>query len=87
MHDLIERLRQADLVVGFDVKVTRLVHEHGCRHKELFFHDRFARKQRVYPESSAFVAAKALIACSSSARLCAADTCVRTRAVPCGTTG
>jgi DEAD/DEAH box helicase domain-containing protein len=31
----------------FDVKVTRLVHEHGCRHKELFFHDRFARKQRV----------------------------------------
>ena len=31
----------------FDVKVTRLVHEHGCRHKELFFHDRFARRQRV----------------------------------------
>ncbi|MEY2501753.1 MAG: box helicase protein [Verrucomicrobiota bacterium] len=31
----------------FDVKVTRLVHEHGCRHKELFFHDRFARKQRI----------------------------------------
>src|SRR5881394_3598782 len=31
----------------FDVKVTRLVHEHGCRHKELFFHDRFARKRRV----------------------------------------
>ena len=31
----------------FDVKVTRLVHEHGCRHKELFFHDRFAQKQRV----------------------------------------
>jgi hypothetical protein len=26
----------------FDVKVTRMVHEHGCRHKELFFHDRFA---------------------------------------------
>jgi hypothetical protein len=23
------------------------LHEHGCRHKELFFHDRFARKQRV----------------------------------------
>jgi hypothetical protein len=23
------------------------VHEHGCRHKELYFHDRFARKQRV----------------------------------------
>ncbi len=31
----------------FDVKVTRLVHEHGCRHKELFFHDRFAQRQRV----------------------------------------
>jgi DEAD/DEAH box helicase domain-containing protein len=31
----------------FDVKVTRLVHEHGCRHKELFFHDRFAQKQRI----------------------------------------
>jgi DEAD/DEAH box helicase domain-containing protein len=23
----------------FDVKVTKMVHEHGCRHKELFFHD------------------------------------------------
>jgi DEAD/DEAH box helicase domain-containing protein len=31
----------------FDVKVTRLVHEHGCRHKELFFTDRFSRKQRI----------------------------------------
>ena len=31
----------------FDVKVTKLVHEHGCHHKELFFHDRFARRQRV----------------------------------------
>ncbi|MBA2585723.1 MAG: ribonuclease H-like domain-containing protein [Chthoniobacterales bacterium] len=31
----------------FDVKVTRLVHEHGCRTKELFFHDRFAQRQRV----------------------------------------
>jgi hypothetical protein len=31
----------------FDVKVTRLVHEHGCKHKELFFHDRFAQKQRL----------------------------------------
>jgi hypothetical protein len=29
------------------VKVTKLVHEHGCRHKELFFHDRFAQRQRV----------------------------------------
>ena len=31
----------------FDVKVTKLVHEHGCKHKELHFHDRFAQKQRV----------------------------------------
>ena len=31
----------------FDVKVTRLVHEHGCRHKELFFVDRFAQRHRV----------------------------------------
>ena len=31
----------------FDVKVTRLVHEHGCRHKELFYNDRFAQRQRV----------------------------------------
>jgi hypothetical protein len=31
----------------FDVKVTKLVHEHGCRHKELYFHDRFAQRQRV----------------------------------------
>ena len=31
----------------FDVKVTKLVHEHGCRHKELFFQDRFAQRQRV----------------------------------------
>jgi hypothetical protein len=31
----------------FDVKVTKLVHEHGCRKKELFYTDRFAQKQRV----------------------------------------
>ena len=31
----------------YDVKVTKLVHEHGCRHKELFFQDRFAQRQRV----------------------------------------
>ena len=31
----------------FDVKVLRLVHEHGCRHKELFFQDRFAQRQRI----------------------------------------
>ena len=35
----------------FDVKVTRLVHEHGCRHKELFFSRSFrppaARRSRL----------------------------------------
>jgi len=31
----------------FDVKVTRLVHEHGARHGELFYRDRFGRKQRM----------------------------------------
>ena len=31
----------------FDVKVTKLIHEHGCQRGELFYHDRFARRQRV----------------------------------------
>lgn len=31
----------------FDVKVTKLVHEHGARHGELFYTDRFERKQRL----------------------------------------
>ena len=31
----------------FDVKVTKLVHEHGARHGELFYEDRFSRKQRL----------------------------------------
>jgi DEAD/DEAH box helicase domain-containing protein len=31
----------------FDVKVTRLVHEYGMLHDEVFFHDRLGRKQRV----------------------------------------
>ena len=31
----------------FDVKVTRLIHEHGVDRGELFYHDRFARKQRL----------------------------------------
>ncbi len=31
----------------FDVKVTRLVHEHGMAHGEVFYHDRLGRKQRV----------------------------------------
>jgi DEAD/DEAH box helicase domain-containing protein len=31
----------------FDVKVTRLVHEHGMANGEVFYHDRLGRKQRV----------------------------------------
>jgi hypothetical protein len=31
----------------FDVKVTRLVHEHGEQHRELFYTDRFGRRQRL----------------------------------------
>lgn len=31
----------------FDVKVTRLLHEYGCRQHEVFFHDRFGQKRRV----------------------------------------
>lgn len=31
----------------FDVKVTRLVHEHGCGHRELFYHDRFGQRRRI----------------------------------------
>lgn len=31
----------------FDVKVTRLVHEYGADRKELFYSDRFGRKQRL----------------------------------------
>ncbi|HSZ77776.1 MAG TPA: ribonuclease H-like domain-containing protein [Chthoniobacterales bacterium] len=31
----------------FDVKVTKLVHEHGMEHRELFYTDKFSRKQRV----------------------------------------
>lgn len=31
----------------YDVKVTRLVHEYGARNKEIFFNDRFGRKQRL----------------------------------------
>src|SRR4029077_5898390 len=37
--------------------------------------------------NSWFTSAKAFTANSKSSRECAADTCVRTRAVPCGTTG
>lgn len=31
----------------FDVKVTRMVHEHGVRTGELFYMDRFARRQQL----------------------------------------
>ena len=31
----------------FDVKVTRMVHEYGAEKNELFFSDRFGRKQRL----------------------------------------
>ena len=37
--------------------------------------------------SWSFTSAKAFTANSKSSRECAADTCVRIRAVPCGTTG
>jgi len=37
----------------FDVKVTKLVHEYGAAHKELFFNDRFGRKQRLEIQWSA----------------------------------
>jgi hypothetical protein len=32
----------------FDVKVTKLVHEHGLQHRELFYTDKFSRMQRVH---------------------------------------
>jgi DEAD/DEAH box helicase domain-containing protein len=31
----------------YDVKVTKMVHEHGVESGELFYLDRFARKQRL----------------------------------------
>ena len=34
----------------FDVKVTRLVHEYGMAHGEVFYHDRLGRKQKVKVE-------------------------------------
>jgi len=37
----------------FDVKVTKLVHEYGVANKELFFNDRFNRKQRLEIQWSA----------------------------------
>jgi hypothetical protein len=31
----------------FDVKVTKLVHEYGAQHRELFYTDRFGRRQQM----------------------------------------
>lgn len=31
----------------FDVKVTRLVHEFGAKNKEIFYNDRFGRRERI----------------------------------------
>lgn len=31
----------------FDVKITRLLHEYGCRHRQLFYSDRTGRKMTV----------------------------------------
>jgi hypothetical protein len=31
----------------FDVKVTKLIHEHAVAHRELFYTDKFSRKQRI----------------------------------------
>jgi DEAD/DEAH box helicase domain-containing protein len=31
----------------YDVKITRLVHEYGVAHRQLFYHDRFMKKQTV----------------------------------------
>jgi hypothetical protein len=42
-----KRLMEVAEYCCFDVKVTRLVHEHGVEHRELFYTDKFSRKQRV----------------------------------------
>ena len=34
----------------YDVKVTRLIHEYGARHKQLYFTDRFQQKRSVAVE-------------------------------------
>lgn len=34
----------------FDVKVTKLLHEYGCQHREVFYHDRFQQKRSVATE-------------------------------------
>jgi RNase_H superfamily len=42
-----KRLLEIARYCCFDVKVTRLVHEHGVRNRELFYTDKFNRKQRL----------------------------------------
>jgi hypothetical protein len=42
-----KRLMEVAEYCCFDVKVTKLVHEHGLQHRELFYTDKFSRKQRV----------------------------------------
>jgi hypothetical protein len=42
-----KRLMEVAEYCCFDVKVTQLVHEHGLEHRELFYTDKFSRKQRV----------------------------------------
>ncbi|MEA3187126.1 MAG: box helicase protein [Chthoniobacter sp.] len=34
----------------FDVKVTKLLHEYGCLHRQVFYHDRFQQKRSVAAE-------------------------------------
>jgi len=42
-----KRLMEVAEYCCFDVKVTKLVHEHGLEHRQLFYTDKFSRKQRV----------------------------------------
>jgi RNase_H superfamily len=42
-----KRLMEIAEYCCFDVKVTKLVHEHGVAHRELFYTDKFSRKQRL----------------------------------------
>jgi hypothetical protein len=42
-----KRLMEIAEYCCFDVKVTKLVHEHGLAHRELFYIDKFSRKQRL----------------------------------------
>jgi len=44
------KIRQVAEYCCFDVKVTRLVHEYGARHKQLHFTDRFQQKRTVQVE-------------------------------------